>query len=449
MVIAVHDEGERALRTDQASGALDEGAGEGLVFHERPQRGALGSIPCAGLVHGHLQLAAEVVGECGTGEEDLIGQEPAHADVAGVGLGLELGEDSLLGSASLMEGDEMPGAEGMVGHDDLELEPGLVRNEEVVLEGRLVLELDTTSDTEEAVGVVPGLGFPGGVEEAEVGAGPVPPAAGLDEGLELGEALEGNGDGEADAGGVEGGDDGVTEEGGIEADLEVDAGKAALDLADTVEDEEDGAVGVVDVAGSVEEVEDLAGLGDGTEEGVVAAGAFFLFVEADGGPLGVPLGGTNGAVEVEGESGGEPGHETIEDEVFEETLEAVHAGAVRLGEGAAEGGDIGKAGESEEAKDHGVAVVEAGVAEFTVAEEEVDDELEGDAGEAVDGARGEVVEALAEAMLEVEVVEELLKDDEAGEGGKSLVLEAEMGYAVGTGVGGGAGEVHLGAVSFL
>jgi len=80
-----------------------------------------------------LQLAAEVVGECGAGEEDLIGQKPAHADVAGVGLGLELGEDSLLGPAPLMEGNEMPGAEGVVGHDDLELVPGLVRDEEVVL----------------------------------------------------------------------------------------------------------------------------------------------------------------------------------------------------------------------------------------------------------------------------------------------------------------------------
>lgn len=311
------------------------------------------------------------------------------------------------------------------------------------------MELDTTSDTEEAVGVVPGLGFPGDVEEAEVGAGPVPPAPGLDEGLTLGEALEGYGDGKADVGSVEGGDDGVAEEGGIEADLDVNAGKAALDLADTVEDEEDGTVGVVDVAGAVEEVEDLAGLGDGTEEGVIAASTLFLFVEADGGTLGVPPGGTDRAVEVEGESGGEPGHETIEDEVFEETPKAVDTGPIRLGEGTAEGGDIGKAVEAEEAKDHGVAVVEAGVAEFTVAEEEVDDELEGDAGEAVDGARGEVVEAFAEAMLEVEVVKELLKDDEACEGGEGLIFEAEMGYAVLMGVGGGAAEVHLGAVSFL
>jgi hypothetical protein len=45
----------------------------------------------------------------------------------------------------------------------------------------------------------------------------------------------------------------------------------------------------VDVAGSVEEIEKLAGLRHRAEQGVVTARALFLFVEPDRGPFGMGL----------------------------------------------------------------------------------------------------------------------------------------------------------------
>ena len=58
------------------------------------------------------------------------------------------------------------------------------------------------------------------------------------------------------------------------------------------------AVGVVDVARAVQEIEDLASLGNGTEQRVIAARSFLLLVEAHGGPFRVPRRGLHGAVEV-------------------------------------------------------------------------------------------------------------------------------------------------------
>ena len=64
-------------------------------------------------------------------------------------------------------------------------------------------------------------------------------------------------------------------------------------------DECTGSVGVVHVARAVMSVEDLAGLGDGCEQRVVAAPALLLLVVSDCGALGMALGAQHRAVEVE------------------------------------------------------------------------------------------------------------------------------------------------------
>src|SRR3989304_8798861 len=73
----------------------------------------------------------------------------------------------------------------------------------------------------------------------------------------------------------------------------------------------------VDVAGSVQEVEHLGGLGDGTEEGVVAAGALTFLLVTDGAALGVPAGGWHGAVEVQGDTGQSQAGQALAGEVPE------------------------------------------------------------------------------------------------------------------------------------
>ena len=60
---------------------------------------------------------------------------------------------------------------------------------------------------------------------------------------------------------------------------------------------------VVDVAGPVQDIEELPGLGHGAKQVVVAARAFLLGVVADGGTFGMPARGRHRAVEVEGQAG--------------------------------------------------------------------------------------------------------------------------------------------------
>ena len=74
------------------------------------------------------------------------------------------------------------------------------------------------------------------------------------------------------------------------------------------------AMGVVDVARAVQEIEDLTGLGDGAEQGIVTAGPFLLLVEAHGRPFRVPHRGLNGAIEVQGDPRQGQLRQTLEEE---------------------------------------------------------------------------------------------------------------------------------------
>lgn len=81
---------------------------------------------------------------------------------------------------------------------------------------------------------------------------------GFDETLELDEALETNADIELHAQLRELRDDGVDEEGAVEASFHDDTWQSGTTLLDAVQDEVAGALGVVDIARAVKNIEDLA-----------------------------------------------------------------------------------------------------------------------------------------------------------------------------------------------
>ena len=59
-----------------------------------------------------------------------------------------------------MEDERLAGTQELVGQDDLELIAVIMRDEEIELDGLFVLLLDARPNEEEAVGRLPGLGFP-------------------------------------------------------------------------------------------------------------------------------------------------------------------------------------------------------------------------------------------------------------------------------------------------
>ena len=128
---------------------------------------------------------------------------------------------------------------------------------------------------EEPISSLPGLGLPPLFEVPPVWL-QIPPAFScLDHLLELREPLEGHAQGERHAQGVQQGDDFVAKEGAVHPCLDRHTGQVCTDGSNTGQDELLGAIGVMHVSGTMMDIENLPGLSDRTEQGVVAPHPFF------------------------------------------------------------------------------------------------------------------------------------------------------------------------------
>src|SRR5439155_24686379 len=325
--IGAHDEGEAALWADEAGGALEKVTAQGVNLLKDPsRRSLLGRIAMGGGLGLHLQLTGEVVSDDGGAEVELITDASAHGDVVHLALALQLGEDRFLSAAAVVEGENLLGPGALVGDDHLEVEAAERGDEQIELYRLLVADLDLVADEEEAEASLPALGLPRGLDESEVGAA-APPAqrASFDHGLERDKALERNREREVDGGLIESGDDLIAEEGAVHAQLDPHSGKRLAHRADAGQDEGTGADGIVDVARAMEEVEYLAGLSDGAEQGIVGAIALALLVEPDGGAFSGAAGGLDRAVEVQRDSPEARQAQSIEDQGAKEAAAFVRA----------------------------------------------------------------------------------------------------------------------------
>ncbi len=159
------DEGKCAVGPGEATGAAEKSIPEGGEFLEDPQGGALGSGGATRFGGGHLQFPGQVVGEQRGQQIELVPDPRADGDMAHLTLRLQFAEDSLLRPASFMKRHHRLDRLDFVGDDLLELMAVFVRNELVKLNRNLVLPFRAGADQDKAKAFVPGLGFPGGLEE--------------------------------------------------------------------------------------------------------------------------------------------------------------------------------------------------------------------------------------------------------------------------------------------
>ena len=284
--ICTHGEGKLSLWSSQATGTLDELAAQGAELFEVPQRYTFfGCVSVRGSAE-HLQFPVQIVRQHSRQHEGLIPCLGAGRHIVHLCLGLEFGEDGLLGATTVVEGDHFAGAHGLVGDEDLEVVAVFEGDEEVQLDRTLVLPPVLNANQHEAETPAPAGRFPVRLEEAALSVQAAPAFPVLDQRPEGGEARERHADGELHTLGIEQGDDLVAEEGAVQAGLDDAVWQYLPDFPYAFLDEVVGAIGVVHIPGPVSDIEDLAGLGDGTEQRVVAALPLLFAVEADRRALG-------------------------------------------------------------------------------------------------------------------------------------------------------------------
>lgn len=121
LLVGADGEGQPALGSGDSSGSFQEGSAQGLRRGEAPEGASLPGGGALRWLADHLQLAAEVVGRHGSGEIELVADQRAGGHVIELGLGLELGEHTLLGAPSVVQAHRVAGGLGLVGQHHGEL----------------------------------------------------------------------------------------------------------------------------------------------------------------------------------------------------------------------------------------------------------------------------------------------------------------------------------------
>jgi hypothetical protein len=223
------------------------------------------------------------------------------------------------------------------------------------------------------------------------------------------------------------GDDFLTEEGGVHAYFNNDAGKRNADFVNARSDKGLSIMGVVDVAGTMEQIEDLSCLSDGAKERVVATPSFVLFIVADGGVLRMPFGGDDGTVEVQRNTRYVAGTQPQDDQFAAKAPDVLHATIIGGSQDAANGRDIGEHIQTQYTLDKRVVFVKTDVAPTSIACQHMDDEQERDAPVSENGRAMQMFKAGFQARQELNILEELPEENQPGEGCEALVLEGEPG----------------------
>ena len=96
-------------------------------------------------------------------------------------------------------------------------------------------------------------------------------------------------------------------------------------------------MGVVDVAGTMEQIEDLSCLSDGAKERVIATPPFVFFIVADGGVFGVTFCGNDGAIEVQGDASKFAGTQAQGNQFTAKASDVLHAALIGGRQDAADG----------------------------------------------------------------------------------------------------------------
>lgn len=96
-------------------------------------------------------------------------------------------------------------------------------------------------------------------------------------------------------------------------------------------------MGVVDVAGTMEQIEDLSCLSDGAKERVIATPPFVFFIVTYGGILRMTFGRNDGAVEIQGNSCKAAGTQPQEDQFSAKASDVLHAALIGGSQDTADG----------------------------------------------------------------------------------------------------------------
>lgn len=424
--VGAQRQGEAALRPCQAPGLLNQASANcGELFEDPERRSPFGRLTLR-RPSLHLKFSVQAVREDHCQQEGLVSHQLSDWDVIHLALRFQLGKNRLLSSSALMVEDNVPCGDAFVRNDDFELEAGNLWDKQIQLQRSSLLDSPLRTNDKEARAASPALGFPRELEVGSFGIDIQPAFTGLDRLLQFRKPLEGNRKCEFYVELLEKTDDGIAEECAVHSDLDQGVGQGHANSVNASANQFASSVGIMDISRSMVKVENLPGLGYGTKQRVVAALALLLPVEAHGGSFGMSTGSEDGAIEIQSHAAKLERGQAVEDDFASQQAESANGLGADRAEHSADRGDIGKFLESQHAKDHGILAIVIDISQLSVSQQDMDDQAQKLESEVVSGVGFDVAEAGTESIFELEVIEESLKKQQAGERAELLIGEFEI-----------------------
>ena len=362
-----------------------------------------------------------------TGEHiQLIAGTRVNGYIIHLAMRLEFSKDTLLRSTALVECNDLAWAAALIGHDDLEFVSIFGGLEQIELNRRFVLATDLLADEDKAVLRGPGLGFPVGLEEAELAVQLTPSFSALDHSFEFSETLEGNRNGEFDARAMQSLSNGLVEKRTVDTCLCFDPRQRRAHAMQTVADEGIGSIGVVDITGPVVNIEDLVCLRNGTKQRVVAARTLLFLVETHRRSFGVAPGAQHRTIEVKRHSRKRLPRQAFNHQVSRFTSDFLDAYLISATERAANGRHIRQTLKAKQALDHLVIAIVVHISQPPVANDQMHDQQHQDHVMAVNRAHLQVAKTSPQPLLDAYQGEEVLKQDKTRVRSQVLRLESNL-----------------------
>ena len=264
---------------------------------------------------GHLQFAAQVVGEDAGLQVQSVTRPDAAGNVIDLRRGLDLADDPFLASAAVVKAQDVGSIRRLVRDNHAVFVSAADRREHVELDRFLHLSGDLLPVEEKPRRVSPTLRLPGRLEVGPGFVNPKPALSRFDHRLQCGEAQERNADGELRFHLPQQQNRSFAEKCAIEPCFDSRLWQPRSDGLETLGDEVAGAMRIVDVARAVQDIEDLRCLRHSAKQRVVAASSLALAVVSDSRPLREPSRTADAAIEVDGHALQVLTRQAIEDEV--------------------------------------------------------------------------------------------------------------------------------------
>ena len=339
-LVSTHGQSQCPLRFGQTSGTLNQFTPQCAELLKMPRRSTFFCrMALLGIGH-HLHFAIEIVGQHSREDKYLVTGLTAGWDIVHLGLRLQFCKDTFLGTTAIVIGQQFSGMDTFVGDNHLEVVAVFIRNKQIQLDGLLVLFAVACADKDKALLDTPAFGLSARLKKIAVVIKRMPPSTFFNPTFEFAEALKGHADGKFHTFSIQHADDRIREESAIHPYLQDRAGHNGAKLADTGQNEVLGAVGVMDIAGAVPDIEHLSCLCQCAEQRIVGSLPLLFAVEAYRGSLGETSGGQNRAIEIQSDTSQVQGTQTLKHLLAIEASQPVHAPGVHPRQSTADGRHI-------------------------------------------------------------------------------------------------------------